>query len=110
MKPEDIDDLALERLITRLVEAFHPLRIYLFGSRARGDAGPDSDYDLMLVVADDAPPEQKRSRLAYEALRGVGAAADVLVTTRSWFDRMAPWKATLPATILREGKLLYEQG
>ena len=40
-------------MVRRLVEAFDPVAIYLFGSRARGDAGEDSDYDLMLVLADD---------------------------------------------------------
>jgi len=44
------DDPAIEELIQRLVEALGPERIYLFGSRARGDGGPDSDYDLMVVV------------------------------------------------------------
>ena len=40
-------------MVRRLVEAFEPVAIYLFGSRARGDADEDSDYDLMLVLADD---------------------------------------------------------
>ena len=44
----------LDRVVRRLVEAFHPLAIYLFGSRACGDASEDSDYDLMLVLSDDA--------------------------------------------------------
>jgi hypothetical protein len=39
-----------------------------------------------LVVADDAPPERRRAKLAYRALRGTGVAADVLVWTRSAFD------------------------
>ena len=47
---------------------------------------PDSGYDLLLVGPDDAPPEKRRSRLAYEALRGTGTAADVLVCTRSYFE------------------------
>lgn len=63
-------DPKLAEIIRRLVAAYQPERIYLFGSVARGEAGPDSDYDLLVVVPDDAPPEQKRSRLAYEALRG----------------------------------------
>ena len=77
--------------------------MYLFGSRARGEAGPDSDYDLLLVVPDDASPERQRSRLAYEVLHGTGVAADVLVCTRTWFDRREGLKASLPGTILREG-------
>jgi predicted nucleotidyltransferase len=41
------------------VEVYHPWRLYLFGSTARGDAGPDSDYDFMVVVPDDAPLKLK---------------------------------------------------
>jgi predicted nucleotidyltransferase len=71
------------QVIRRLAEACEPERIYLFGSRARGEAGPDSDYDLPVDVPGDAPTERRRSRLAYEALRGTGAAAGVLVCTPS---------------------------
>jgi len=100
-------DPRLAEVVRRLVAAYEPLRIYLFGSVARGEAGPDSDYDLMLIVSDDAPPERRRSRLAYEALRGTGIAADVLVSTRSRFERRTHVVASLPATVLREGKLLH---
>jgi predicted nucleotidyltransferase len=41
---------ALVRAIGRIVEAMQPEAIYLFGSHARGDAGPDSDYDLLVIV------------------------------------------------------------
>ena len=63
----------------RLVDAYRPERVYLFGSRARGEGGPDSDYDLLVVVDDSAPRERRSSRLAYDSLRGIGTAADVLV-------------------------------
>jgi len=101
------DDPVLAELVRRLVEAYQPERIYLFGSVARGDASPDSDYDLLLVVPDDAPPEPRRSRLAYEALRGTGTAADVLVCTSSYFEDRRLLKASLPGTVLREGRLLH---
>jgi len=101
------DDLVLAEIVRRLVATYEPERIYLFGSKARGDAGPDSDYDLMVVVPDDAPPVRRRSRLAYEALRGTGRAADVLVCTRSSFDSRLHVRASLPATIVSEGRLLH---
>ena len=100
-------DWKLRDVIERLVQAYRPERIYLFGSMARGDAGPDSDYDLLVVVPDDAERERRRSRLAYLALRGTGIAADVLVSTRSRFDARAHVLASLPATVLREGRLLH---
>jgi predicted nucleotidyltransferase len=102
---EDLN--ALTPIVERLIEAYQPERIYLFGSKARGDSGPDSDFDLMVVVPDDAPPARKRSRLAYDVLRGTGTAADVLVWTRSAFESRLHLVASLPATVIREGKLLH---
>lgn len=100
-------DPVLAQVVCRLVEAYCPERIYLFGSVARGDAGPDSDYDLLVVVPDDAPSKRRRSRLAYEVLRGTGTAADVLVCTRSYFEQRRLLKASLPGTVLREGVALH---
>jgi uncharacterized protein len=100
-------DPVLAEVVRRLAEAYLPERIYLFGSVARGDAGPDSDYDILVVVPEDAPPERLRSRLAYRVLRGTGAAADVVVWPRSSFERRARVVASLPATVAREGMLLY---
>ncbi|HKZ20350.1 MAG TPA: nucleotidyltransferase domain-containing protein [Acidimicrobiia bacterium] len=100
-------DRTLAEIVRRLVGAYQPERIYLFGSMARGDSDADSDYDLMVVVPDDAPPERRDSELAYKVLRGTGVAADILVWTRSRFSRKAHVVASLPATILREGRLIH---
>ena len=50
------DDPMLAEIVHRLVEAFDPEQIYLFGSHARGKAGPDSDYDVMVVVSQATEP------------------------------------------------------
>ena len=102
------EDAPLADIVWRLVEVFHPLRIYLFGSKARGDAGPDSDYDLMVVIADEqCAPRVRLGRAAYEALRGTGIAADVLVWTLQSFESRLHVAASLPAAIESEGRLLY---
>jgi predicted nucleotidyltransferase len=106
VRPPTADSAELRELVRRLVTLYHPQRIYLFGSVARGDADPDSDYDVMVVVPDDTPSEQRQSRLAYDALWGTGIAADILVWTASQFDSRSHVPSSLPATILREGKLL----
>ena len=97
----------LEDIVSRLARELEPERIYLFGSMARGDAGPDSDYDVLVFVADDAEPERSASRRGYEALVGTGYAADILVWRRSAFDVRLSLAASLPATVAREGRLLY---
>jgi predicted nucleotidyltransferase len=100
-------DATLAEIVRRLADAYHPRSIYLFGSKARGEAGPDSDYDLLVVVPDNAPPDRRRSRLAYEALRGTATAADVVVCTQSHFEARRHLRASLPGTVLREGRLLH---
>ena len=100
-------DPVLAEVVRRLVEAYRPERIYLFGSVARGDAGPDSDYDILVVVRDDAPEERRRSRLAYEVLWGTGVAADVLVWSLGQFESRVHLGSSLQATVIREGKLLH---
>lgn len=97
----------LDAIVEDLKRAYQPERIYLFGSRARGDDGPDSDFDFLVVVPDDAPRERRGSRLAYQALRGTRIAADILVWTRAYFESRCHLKASLSSTVAAEGRLLY---
>ncbi len=104
---DTVHDDALGAVLTRLIDVYSPVRVYLFGSKARGDSGTDGDYDLLVVVPDDAPTERRGSRLAYERLWGTGTAADVLVWTKGYFESRLHLKASLAATVEREGKPLY---
>ena len=106
-RPPSADDPVLVEIARRLAEVYHPIRIYLFGSAARGDAGPDSDYDIMIVVPDNAPRERQDSDIGYQALWGVGLAKDILVWTKAEFEKRLHLEASLPSTIIREGKILY---
>ena len=107
LKPPSRHDPVLAEIVRRLVDVYHPERIYLFGSTARGDAGPDSDYDLMVILPDEAPFHLRRGIPGYRALRGTGVAADLQVWPLSDFNRQLHRKASFPSTIAREGKLLY---
>ena len=106
-KPPSADDPVLSEVVHRLRELYRPEQIYLFGSTARGESGPDSDYDLMVVVPDGMPTHLRDSGRAYKAIWRLGIASDVLVWTHSNFEDRLHLKASLPATIVREGKLLY---
>jgi predicted nucleotidyltransferase len=101
-------DPVLAEVLRRLRDVFQPNRTCLFGSRARGDAGTDSDYDLMVVVRDDMPGPLRRPGVAYKALRGTGVAADILVWTQDAFQSRLSLRASLPTTVVEEGTLLYE--
>ena len=101
------DDAQLAEAVRRLVETLEPERIYLFGSRARSDWDDDSDYDFMVIVPSSELTPIRRAQVAHRALRGLGIPKDVLVWTREEFERYLPVVASLPATIVREGRLLY---
>ncbi len=84
----------LKEILNRLIQAYEPEAIYLFGSKARGDAGPDSDYDLLLVVPDDARQNGGAADL-HMRLCGVQARAErstrwsarVRISTRATISR-----------------------
>ena len=97
----------LRDAVSRLAEAYQPEAIWLFGSQARGDAGQDSDFDLLLVVPDDADRQHRKSELAYRVLRSLGHAFDVTVWRHSSFQEQSRSVTSLPATILHEGILVY---
>ncbi len=97
----------LRPLVARLVADLKPEAIYLFGSHARNQAGPDSDFDLMVLLPDDAPLERTDPRRPHDALRGTGVAADVLVWRRKNFEKHLHLPTSLPATIADEGRVLY---
>ncbi len=61
----------------------------------------------MVIVPDDASAKHRTSRLAYQVLRGTGVAVNVLVWTKSSFDDRLHLKASLPSTVVQEGKLVY---
>jgi len=101
------DDPVLAEMVRRLTRAFTPERINLFGSRARGEASPDSDYDLMVVVSQRTAPMHKLAQRAHALMWDLGTAADILVWSRDEFDRRKHLRASLPALVLEEGRLLY---
>jgi predicted nucleotidyltransferase len=102
-----VNDPILKELIDRLVAAYQPLRLYLFGSRARGTQKNDSDYDILIIVDDNVPDEFKSATLAYKSLWGMHAAFDVLVWTNQEFKNRLHIPNSLPAEVIREGLLIH---
>jgi predicted nucleotidyltransferase len=99
----------INEITRRLVEFYQPERIYLFGSAARGESGPDSDLDFCVVLPDHAPPSLYRDRSIHGRFWGLEAPVDIVRLPCSDFDaRAAHVVSSLPATVVREGKLLYD--
>jgi len=98
----------LQEMVRRIVAATHPDKIILFGSRARDEAGPHSDYDL-LVVAPSDESEWRRTADLYWALRDLPATKDIVWWTA---DEIAEWKdvrSHFITTATREGHVVYER-
>lgn len=102
-----MSDPILTEVVRRLVAELRPERIYLFGSRARGDATGDSDYDLMILLPYPVDQPYPLEVQALRALRDLHLAVDTLVMSGDRFEWLSGAAASLPATIKREGRLLY---
>jgi len=100
---------AIRRMVRRIVEQFEPERVILFGSHARGHAGPDSDVDLLIVM----PVAGSKLEKAVE----IGVAAgepqvskDIIVVRPEEFAWRKEVVGTIERPAAREGRLLYARG
>jgi predicted nucleotidyltransferase len=101
-----LDQKTLDEIIRRIVEVAHPEKIILFGSAARGEMGPNSDVDLLIIKrAIDALDLMGQ---IYRNLHGVGAAVDAIVVTPEDVERFKDSHALVIKPALREGKVVYE--
>lgn len=101
---------AIAKAVSILASIYSPERIYLFGSSVRGEARPDSDIDLLVVVPDDVPASRLWPSDVYHAMWEIPFAVEIVPVRRSTFERRANWVMSLPAIALREGRLLYDSG
>lgn len=82
-----IDLHPVQPLLDRIVARWQPRQVWLFGSRARGTAVSDSDWDLLVVVPDELAPAGFDDPMAvWQVTRGSGLRTDVLVCRASEFD------------------------
>lgn len=104
-----LDLEALRPLLTRIRDKYHPLQIWLFGSRARGDARPGSDWDLFVVVPDDVADAECHPLTIWQLQRNSGVHADVIACRAS--EVRADWDTvnTISYVVAHEGRLLYQR-
>jgi len=100
-------DPRIHGMVRRIVERFRPTRVILFGSHARGDAGPDSDVDLLVVLPIRGSRRQKATQID-AALADRELPLDLIVLTPEQFEveRERPGTVVRPAVL--EGRVLYD--
>ena len=103
MKP---DSHVIDQLVERVVALVDPLKIILFGSAARGEMGPDSDVDV-LVVMPEGVHRRKTAQHLYREIRGLGVPFDILVTTPESLEKHKDNIGLIYDTILEEGREIY---
>jgi len=103
------EDQALDEIVNRLVAALDPVAIYLFGSRARGTARPDSDFDLMVVTSPEDGAAGYDYARAYAPLVGRGIACDVLPVPAIDFLEEKDDPTSLCFEAAHFGKKVYER-
>jgi predicted nucleotidyltransferase len=96
----------IERMVERIVRRFHPEKVILFGSHARGDANADSDVDLLVVMA-VVGSKLEQCIAIRQALRFVPVPIDILVTSPEEFAWRREVVGTIEWPAAREGKVLY---
>lgn len=96
----------INEVVRRIVETARPNKIILFGSSSRGEMGPNSDLDVLVVV----PPgihRRNTARSIYRNLIGVGFAVDVVVVNEQDIERYKDNSGMVVKLALEQGRLLY---
>ncbi|MFN2421703.1 MAG: excisionase family DNA-binding protein [Gemmatimonadota bacterium] len=101
-------EAAIDEMVRRIVEQFDPERIILFGSHARGDPGPDSDVDLLVVMEFEGLKREKQIEIRV-ALHDIRVPKDIVVATPDEIERYRDIIGTIIRPALREGRTLYER-
>lgn len=103
----DIDTI-VATMVERIADQFDPERIFLFGSRARGDGKDSSDVDLLVVMPDGTDRREAAVEMGV-AVGDLPIAKDIVVTTPTHIVQRGNVIGTVLRPALREGKVLYER-
>lgn len=98
----------VQRIVALIVRRFHPDRIILFGSHARGQAGPDSDVDLLVVMPIEGSKREKQLEVR-TALPDMSVPVDVIITRPEDFAWRKDVVGTIEWPAAHEGVVVYER-
>jgi predicted nucleotidyltransferase len=100
------DSRVLEDLVRQIVNSVHPLQIVVFGSAARGDVGPNSDIDLLVVMPNGTHRRHTAQNL-YQTISGLAVSFDIIVATPEDLEKHKNNIGLIYRTILQEGRRVY---
>ena len=101
------DDNVISEIVRRVVKVAEPDRIILFGSAARGEMGPDSDLDFLVIKSGEYDRAKLEGDL-YVAMSGVGLAADFMLVTPQQVEQYKHSKSLIIYPALNEGVEVYD--
>jgi predicted nucleotidyltransferase len=104
-----IDVAPIRSLLDRVISRWHPLQVWLFGSRARGDSTPESDWDLFVVIDDSADEAELDPGVGRRLRRECGVRADVIPWRANELAEFRSTPNTLAYSVANEGVLLHER-
>jgi hypothetical protein len=102
-------ELVPPELLDPVVAYFNPRRVIVFGSVARGEASPDSDIDLLVIVDDDTPAEKVILKAGYESRKSYHEPADVIPVREAVFRRNSRIAGTLSRAGVLDGIVVYDR-
>jgi predicted nucleotidyltransferase len=98
----------IEKLVEVIVRSVEPDKIILFGSRAAGNFGKDSDYDLC-VIKNQVKHRRRMAQSLYKSLYGIGVPVDIIVETPERFEELRENPFLIYRDIARNGRVVYEK-
>lgn len=108
MQTQGAYEAVARKMVNRIIEQFHPEKIIVFGSLVRGQVGPDSDLDILVIMRVEGSCRQKANEIdAVLADRTI--PMDIIVVTPEQFDRQKTMMAAIASTAALEGKVMYER-
>jgi predicted nucleotidyltransferase len=105
----ETNTLVPPELLDPLIAYFDPQKIILIGSVARGEAGPDSDIDLIVVLDDDVSPQMLTGKAVAEARAGYHGAVDIIPCRAFKLRERARATGSVAHQVLRDGITVYER-
>ena len=99
---------ALDKIVETLEREYDPEKVIVFGSHARGEAGPESDIDLFIIKQSDKR-EVERIREVSRLLRPRPASLDILVKTPEEIEHRLAIGDSFVNEVMREGRVVYER-